>query len=536
MRCSKLLLCWLVVLSFALALGGCVESEQSATDDDDDDNSGGLFVLCGDDASSCGILNCVALGDDSMCTVSCSSDADCQAQSTNACCKETESGKFCAPQAYCGGGDDDDDTVSPDDDDDDDGPCIIDTYRCNAEGQSERCGINGWELYEQCMVGSCCLNGSCQNGYPINEVSNTTVCPGEGDLCVLSQRMCQGSTSVFLCKGSPAIWEYERDCPSGQVCQGGECVEDTGDDDDDGPDCGNEVREGNEECDGNTDSCGETMHEWACVDCHCVEELSGDPCYVDAGCEASDEYCLPEEVGGTQGYCRQYCDMPGESCPRGYSCVNGVCDLIDGYCVSAAQCEQDEICRILDGHTDGLCQRRCDQFGAVCPSRTQCDLDPTSVNYGICVPDNSGCVSEVYCTSDSECTTNVGPNYYCHYTPGTWDGCCMEKCYTNDDCAAGMYCQTEGENAGQCGLGPRPLTCPACATGMICNTLYGMCVPNCPPCPELHTCTAETAPNCVETECDDSGANNIVCGLFVKPCCPPKSCSAVIYGVWGVCI
>ncbi len=491
-----------VLVVFSLFILGCSDgAEEAATDGDGvADGDSAMGAACTNQSDCPDGATCAVVGEGLICTPLCRSDAECQTGFPGGCCMKVGASYYCAPAGVCGndpdGDDPDGDIPDGDNPDGDEGPCEFDTYRCQDYDTVDRCGSSGtWTTYKNCSPDTCCYNGECVS-------ADGAVDCESGDLfCIPDSYRCRGRDEVQRCNSDGGDWTLYRICDEGTQCVDGMCISLTDGDDPDGDDPDGDNPDGD-----NPDG----------DDPECV------PCDDETGCEGGNEYCLTL-VGHEEGCCRLLCDVVGAlRCPDGYSCGgDGKCQPVEGYCRSDAHCEMSEFCNILPGKESGLCTKYCFEIGEYCPNASYCDQQPDSQNYGRCVYEE--CVE---CAGSTTC----GAGKYCDIWPGQIEGCCVEMCGATNPCGGQLSCCEDG----RCGMDcSQSCDCGGpCPGGYICDQLFCICIPNCPPCPEGEYCDGSTAPNCKPGEC----RNPLVCGWGLKQCCPGYSCSAIVYGVVGFCI
>ncbi|MBO6938805.1 MAG: matrixin family metalloprotease [Deltaproteobacteria bacterium] len=308
-------------------------------------------------------------------------------------------------------------------------------------------------------------------------------------------------------------------CPSGQVCESGVCMAETGD----GTLCA--------------------------------------PCTDSGQCGGSGDFCLSYPDG--RGYCGTSCSSSGE-CGAGGQCVSttagGQCIRIQGGqpscegagpsgCTSNADCTADQMCNTSTGEcvarpTGGI------DNGQPCTDSAEC-------NSGLCASTSIGQVCTEGCNDLSP--ASCSPGFYCERGGLCGDGFCVPgtagpaadgaSCAVDTDCAsllcdrgtcgtpcqvggatvcgAGFTCQGSGTTAcGACkpegsvgGLGDPCLTRDECATEECAlRDGAGFCTNYCDdtdPCPTDFTCVVVTDALSVCSPNDDGGRDDGGCGCSV---------------------
>ncbi len=351
--------------------------------------------------------------------------------------------------------------------------------QCFQQTVWQRIGDESWEIVEVCEHGLFCEDGECRH-----------------DNCDPDTYRCADTQRVERCN-SYQVWSLYQACPSGSFCLEGDCVQNE-------PDGDGEMESAPD---------GDAEADDGCIICN-----------LNSDCEGDSDYCFYLSEYDSSGCCRRYCDQAGGSCPRGYACRLGVCDMIEGYCTTDSQCALDSFCDKRPGSSDGICERFCFNPGEQCPNGSYCESDAASVDYGRCVPETD-CL---FCGSDDHCEAN----YYCDTYPGMFEGCCAERCIYNEDCPAQTGCCLDGRCRPEC---LAACDCGTCPVGTVCDPTSCTCVLNCPVCPEGEYCNAQTAPDCfpgacftgwcvVSTHCCDGfeccGSN----GLWEGTCVPTGTC------------
>lgn len=372
--------------------------------------------------------------------------------------------------------------VIPTDEDPEGGSCTAGTKQCKDATVTQVCNPSGkWEDDQDCAeFGKGCQLGKCGG-------------------CMSGATRCSPDKPTFSQKCINAEWADVIDCGTmggGIVCDNGICR--------------TPISDGDE-------------NEYV---------LEGDACASDPDCKNTNKYCFKME-GADNGICLPYCDQQGgaDLCPTGYTCSTTgslKCERIEGFCTSGAHCTTGRQFCDKDGETGwGVCKNYCYLPGESCPQLTKCCLKDDASSEcagkaGKCISTQGECSR---CYSDTDC----GSLNYCEKIAGQNLGCCKPKCYKNEDCPAGLTCR----NDGRCGSGASGCDCDGgCGMGYVCDPLYCQCVLNCPSCAPMYCCDAAHAPNCYKCECK----NPTVCGILLEQCCFGYRCSAIVYGVLGFCI
>ena len=392
--------------------------------------------------------------------------------------------------------DDDDDTAdgdsefSPDDDDDAVSACnYVGEKRCSPANLArvEQCvdtgsGLLDWDLYMNCGPNQVCSGTVCVDNVTDDDDDGDVTDDDDDDASCspnLAKR-CNAENDVEQCQaveGAGLVWTLYMDCPIGDVCRNNECL-----------------------------------------------SPLGDACTLAEGCTDTEQYCLPSEPNGTEGHCATFCNREGIHCPRGWQCLRGNCEPIDGYCRSDSECSLDEFCNMAVNQEDGTCIRYCSLPGESCPELYRCQADETQPNYGKCMPVNADCDP---CANNVDC----GTDGYCEKITGQVQGCCHDKCRSDADCINGLNCSTDGRCVVGTGNGDCGGSCPV---GHICDPTFNVCILNCPVCGVNECCDAASAPQCYTCQCQ----NPIACGFLMPPCCAGFNCnvSEVVYGLAGICM
>lgn len=275
------------------------------------------------------------------------------------------------------------------------------------------------------------------------------------------------------------------------------------------------------DCDGGAhDAC---VGHWACVDAGCEWQ-----CDVQLGCY-SDSDCGEDF----------HCSVSDGACGTDPSCP--MCDVCYGDCVP------DEVKPPVGCWSDDECDEGlvCDIDACLPPPGCAEDGVCPAVCYGECVePQSEGCSSNNDCAAGEYCDFSECPVWFegtdpvdpggMRCPPGdpscdfpTCEGSCKPKdlgCETDADCGPGLYCQLmELCWDGWCGEDDDGDWCGGCET-------TGECVPYVEPdCDEDSDCPAGQA--CVfYEECDSYSYD---CGedeLCTTPCLPQGVCEPIVYG------
>ena len=246
-----------------------------------------------------------------------------------------------------------------------------------------------------CERGARCENNLCVEGATAIYCCDQTSCP-QGE-------MCQSPDGAFSTCGACSSG---CDCPLGQRCEQGLCVESP------------EVT-------------------------YCCERS---PCPLNARCE---------ERTGAQGRCEEEC-LTACDCWGGESCVDGRCERLEQatYCCERALCPQGSSCEHGDSSLgmcpQEVCETPCDcPRGQACLSGA-CRLDPEGLAY---------CCADANCPFGTECVDPVGMSGLCGGEPECRSACdCLSGlscvaglcvvgeqviiCCDKDDCISGLACET----------------------------------------------------------------------------------------------
>ncbi|MFK7985035.1 MAG: MopE-related protein [Sandaracinaceae bacterium] len=318
----------------------------------------------------------------------------------------------------CNGIDDDCDSVIDEDPSDDGGACGMSEGICE-EGEL-RCIAGALECVGGVLPGTEVCNG-------LDDDCNGTI--DDGELC--EGGVCQGGRCAVECIPS----EFGLECPRGETCVDGFCLEDT--------------------CFGVTCAPGEDGALNVCMDGGCVPVCDTLTCEAPDVCRASDGACVGNSCLFIPGLCAddERCEggdciadpCAGMSCEEGQFCRDGSCI---GSC-GAVRCGPTEQCRGGSCEATG-CDAPCGG-GEVC-SGGACVEDPcvdvTCDDGAVCDPIEGSCVEDpcrfVTCPGAGE-TCELGE---CVGGGGTTDGGMMADGGTFDGgpdrvdvlAAGGMSC------------------------------------------------------------------------------------------------
>lgn len=289
---------------------------------------------------------------------------------------------------------------------------------------------------------------------------------------------------------SDAECVFDKDCDDDELCEGGECVRDDGDDGDEGEGEGNEGEgEGGNEGEGEGGNEGES----------------------EGGNEGEGEGEGDSREPGTACTCDGDCRGSGEG--HAGACVLGVCMQVPSATCSAggstAECAAGFQCWGLADSDTGFCWPDCASFDCA----GTCDAD------GSCAPDADTSCNEscsAFCggneggegEGEGECPPNSTfepSDGFCYCDAGfiVVDNACVHECESNADCSGGDVC-TDNSCA------PPPCTATSCDDGFVCAA-SGSCVLDIgsPPPGPVPSCGSSVVPS---FNCTGGEAN---CGVVV---------------------
>jgi len=417
-------------------------------------------------------LSCLPYDNHYICTARCNADAACLEIWSGSECLKNEKGEFVCIRLEQDG------DIPPEEDEDIFIDGDIDAVEQDADVIEEAS-----EYYEAAELN--CREGEkeCQNGF-LRHCNNKGQwitdkhCSADGETCLVDacidpnniichagESRCRSRYTPEICNKYGTEWERQSDCLTDFICIEGDCL--------------------------NMDEYNICLDDYNCTD---------------------DEYCFRYRENDEVGQCLPFCDQSDTECFEGYQCgENGICEKIEGYCISNSQCETYQFCDVARNR----CQSYCYLPGQSCPEGSYCDDNSGSLTYGRCL--NTGFVSD--CSSDADCYSGQ----YCHEIVDSEDEAyCRDRCSDDDDCYGEETCVDNKCNS----------PCPPC---MILNyyTNDGSCMWECP---GGYACDFD-AKGCVPGgDCTPPPGN--ICGYGIGQCCPPQTCSVLewAYGLYGICI
>ncbi|MFW5920893.1 MAG: matrixin family metalloprotease, partial [Polyangiales bacterium] len=307
--------------------------------------------------------------------------------------------------------------------------------------------------------------------------------------------------------GTMGECDIDDDCPSGQTCDGGTCVDDgSGSGSGDGTVCSPCSR--SSDCGGSQDYCIDYGDDTYCGK-RCTSESEcgdGQSCVNVGGVgqciggTTSDPSCDSGSSGG--------CDIDSD-CTGTMICDGGSCVEPSGGAALGEPCSDPDDCasgRCATTPSGGVCTRSCDWLDTgSCPDGFYCDGDATGIcggDNGICLEGSAGSASlgdacsqdtdcaSLYC-SDSVCAepcvpggaTSCPDGLRCQETAISGCGACKESggvgdsCETNEDCVT-RYCAERGSD-GSTFCTDICTTREDCPSGFTCESAgdVSVCVP-----------------------------------------------------------
>ncbi|TNE46812.1 MAG: trypsin-like serine protease [Deltaproteobacteria bacterium] len=374
----------------------------------------------------------------------CGSDADCggngatcvQRPEGNRCTQPCDS-NGCCPAGYgC-----QNNQCTPDAGSCPDVPCTSDNDCGSGETcQSGVCRRPGKDLFETCSAsapckpGLLCILSNIGRRLCFRNCSNDSSCQPEGGTCYTSNEnaklcLCNSNSpcnSGYTCKltttngvcvkdggGNSPQCTNDTDCPVGQVCQNGTCVNPQQ------PQCTNDT-----DC-----PSGQVCRNGKC------ETPAPPQCTRDSDCP-SGQVCRNNKC--EQGPPPPQCTKDSD-CPSGQVCRNNKCEqapqctkdsdcpsgqgCVQGSCIPQRQCNQDSDCPTGQACSAGKCVTK----QAQCRSEAECDVGQTCLN-GLCVPKAPPeCTEDIHCPSGYVCKS-----LRCEALP--------KECNQDSDCPPGNIC------------------------------------------------------------------------------------------------
>ena len=427
-----------------------------------------------------------------------------------------------------------------------DGVCVPDVVTgepCDPCTAHEECGgtndlcLGGFPDGGMYCGGACSVPADCPSGFDCIEIGGAPV-----NQCVPSD---------FDCSSITPECDTDDDCPAGEICDGGRCVEET-------PDCVTD-----EDC-----PLGEI-----CRDGECIPDPSPHlpwcaECTSHEECGDSDDLCLGGFIDGTSR-CGISCESVGGNCGEGNTCYHF--DDLPDQCIPASMdcspdCSTDDDCPPGQHCVDGHCTNVCDPDDPTsCPDGWYCRF--TSCATGVCepAPDGPGaspigarCATDLECES-LRCQPMVDGSYCamaCDYLlgggacphptacqpleRGLCGVCSCSAGRLGDPCSGGSQCQ-HGECTLVGGTNLCTIDCTGtgvgCPHGFVCTPqgdgTTSVCIPDGTPTGE----PCETDGECAGGLCIEQGTS-MVCsrtcgGESMRDCsCPVGySCTEVAEGV-----
>ncbi len=226
------------------------------------------------------------------------------------------------------------------------------------------------------------------------------------DACSEGEPVCEGTQQVKSCEdknGDSCLeWVYET-CPSGQICQGGKCVDST-------EPCTSECDEGKECADGTSyKECrdmGDGCKKWVVTPCSEGTECKGGSC-APKGAECKNECEGGTSCNGTSilQTCRDdnkdgCLEWIPSNCPEGTECREGKCEVLvppcSDTCDTPTACDGKKLKECKDTDNDG-----CKEWtpSKDCPSGEECQG-------GACVKPAPTCTNKCATSGALQCSGN----------------------------------------------------------------------------------------------------------------------------------
>ena len=394
--------------------------------------------------------------------------ADCSINQENECIGSLSCiGNACTAQSPAGGPCEDDSDCTP--------PYTCGTFGiCGSEGslcsQNTDCSVGYTCLGSVCLSpsgagGQCDLNDS-QDCAGAIECAGT-ICGGDGADCTPNNAalcdpniVCIGDTCTsFSNVGQPCDLTDDADCLSSVAC-GTDGI------------CGGQ----NALC-GKNDQCSE-VHGLSCINGVCVPFAGiADTCDADDAGDCSGQLDCSQDLGGGLGACGDLnadCSFNNDNlCDPPLVCIQDLCSAagnIPDFCVEDADCLGTVGCSPLN---------QCGEQFASCSANTDCNsglscifsvCQPVSPLGGACdLSDNGDCAAGIFCGTDGICggsgaTCPTGSDTECH--SALLLVCVLNTCSVTQ--SIGSACGEDADCTG--GIG--------CGTGNICGALQASCLDN----------------------------------------------------------
>jgi len=369
-----------------------------------------------------------------------------------------------------------------------DGKCEDVCTSTTCSGETPDCEVNDHSYTCKCTETSCgankkCVDGSCE---PCTTGSKCN-CDGEKVL---------GSDGTCVCPANVS-------CSEGQYVSGDCSCKSCSKDDTANNKCncpGKTYPDGSGGCYcQEKKSCGEGYSFDSTNTCECV------PCTDNNNC---DNPCPAGSFPNGNG-CGTYVCVTDDNCAAGNFCQNGGTESAE--CVP---CGKNEQCRCPDGQLS-------DGTGKCVPVACKADLVCSDSVTEQCCDAGMQCVNpdtvESYCAAcevDTQCTCPDG------YVVNREGKCVKPACQTNNDCAAGKYCENAGKSDAECVPCQAGEPCPTCPTGYVSDGNGGCKL----------GCTFDSASACV------SGTSNCKTCSTSGGCYTCTECKDGYYADNGVCV
>ena len=368
----------------------------------------GALACAGDDTGQTDSMSCNVLDDCPLGTV-CSESGTC----VESPCE------FCEPDWIC--------MRTPD----------------NPEGtcSAPECYVNA-----DCPDGQSCIENQC--GGPFNASQPQDECTGNHD-CDDGFICSPGGSCIESSSGNDECTPGAGDCPTGETCDDGQCVPETGG-----------------ECELTQADCADPTPFFDDDGCACVECLFATDC--DSGKSCQGGVCIDDGTGnGNDGPDPNECvpcqpDQPGVCGGATPYCVENCCVE----CIGSGDCTGSDAC--IEGFCSdpGACSSASD-----CPSGFECNNGQCQAPGagGSCDPqDLDSCPDGQFCDPDSSTCQNLGGG-----DMGLGCGLCNDDCTCDNGMSCdGFFCQGCTILAGDCASGQ------FCFPGELLDLGENFCFPN----------------------------------------------------------